>query len=78
MEHFQYWGKSISVEIKISDEDKCISLFFSLPDLWDTLVMVIGSNATSLNFDEVVSSLLLKDMRLKHMEGHIICKRKLT
>jgi hypothetical protein len=49
----------VSVEIKISDEDKCISLLCSLPDLWDSLVVAIGSNTTSLKFDEVVSSLLL-------------------
>jgi hypothetical protein len=27
----------LSVDIKISDEDKCISLLFSLPDSWDSL-----------------------------------------
>jgi hypothetical protein len=59
----------VSVEIKISDEDKCISLQCSLPDSWDSLVVAIGSNTTSLKFDEVVSSLLSKDMRRKNMEG---------
>ena len=53
----------VSVEIKISDEDKCISLLFSLPELWDSLFVAIGSNTTTLNFDEVVSSLLSEDMR---------------
>eukprot|EP00253_Pinus_taeda_P025328 PITA_25328 len=47
-----------SVDIKISDEDKCISLLCSLPDSWDSLVIAIGSNATSLQFDEIVSALL--------------------
>jgi hypothetical protein len=47
----------VSVEIKISDEDKCIGLLFSLLDSWDSLVVAIGSNTTSLKFDEVVSSL---------------------
>jgi hypothetical protein len=61
----------VSIEIKISDEDKCISLLCSLPDLWDSLVVAIGSNKTSLKFDEEVSSLLLEEMRWKNMEEHI-------
>ena len=36
----------VSIEIKILDEDKCISLFCSLPDSWDSLVVCIGSNTT--------------------------------
>jgi hypothetical protein len=36
----------VSVEIKISDEDKCISLLCSLPDAWDNLVVAIGSNTS--------------------------------
>jgi hypothetical protein len=59
----------VSIEIKISDEDKCISLLFSLPDSWDSLVVAIGSNTTALNFDEVVSSFLSEEMRQKNMEG---------
>jgi hypothetical protein len=53
----------VSVEIKISDEDKCISLLCSLPDSWDSLVVAIGSNTTIVKFDEVVSSLFLEEMR---------------
>jgi hypothetical protein len=60
----------VSVDIKISDEDKCISLLCSLPDSWDSLVVAIGSNTTSLKFEEVVSSLLSEEMRRKNMEGH--------
>jgi hypothetical protein len=41
----------------------------SLPDSWDSLVVAIGSNTTSLKFDEVVSSLLSEEMRWKNMEG---------
>jgi len=57
------------IDIKISDEDKCISLLCSLPDSWDSLVTVIGSNATALQFDEIVSSLLKEEMRQKNMES---------
>ena len=58
-----------SVDIKISDEDKCISLLCSLPDSWDSLVIAIDSNATTLQFDEIVSSLLMEEMRWKNMES---------
>ena len=60
----------VSIEIKISDEDKCIILLCSLLDFWDSLVVAIGSNTTALKFDEVVSSLSSKEMRWKNMEGH--------
>jgi hypothetical protein len=59
----------VSVEIKISDEDKCISLLCSLPDSWDILGLAIGSNTIALKFDEVVSYFLLEEMRQKKMEG---------
>jgi hypothetical protein len=59
----------VSVEIKISDEDKFINLLCSLPYSWDSLVVAIGSNTISLNFNEVVSSLLSEEMRPKNMEG---------
>eukprot|EP00253_Pinus_taeda_P025954 PITA_25954 len=58
-----------SVAIKISDEDKCISLLCSLPNSWDSLVIAIGSNANALRFDEIVSSLLTEEMRRKNMES---------
>eukprot|EP00253_Pinus_taeda_P035675 PITA_35675 len=58
-----------SVDIKISDEDKCISLLCSLPNSWDSLVIAIGSNAATLHFDEIVSSLLTEEMRWKNMES---------
>jgi hypothetical protein len=53
----------VSVEIKILEEYKCISLLCSLPDSWDSLVVAIGSNMTSLKFNEVVSSLFSEEMR---------------
>jgi hypothetical protein len=61
-EHLNAFNTVVSqlvyVEIKISDEDKCISLLCSLPDSWDILVVAIGSNTSALKFDEVLSSLL--------------------
>jgi hypothetical protein len=51
-------SRLVSVDIKILDEDKCISLLCSLPNSWDSLDVAIGSNTTALKFDEVVSSLL--------------------
>jgi hypothetical protein len=59
----------VSVEIKILDEDKCISLLYSLPESWNSLVVAKGRNTTTLKFDEVVSSLLSKEMRQNNMEG---------
>jgi len=58
-----------SVDIKISDEDKCISLFCSLPDSWDSPVIAISINTTTLNFDDIVSALLSEEMRRGNMEG---------
>eukprot|EP00253_Pinus_taeda_P024444 PITA_24444 len=58
-----------SVDIKISDEDKCFSFLYSLSDSWDSLVIAIGSNETALQFDEIVSSLLTNEMRQKNMES---------
>eukprot|EP00253_Pinus_taeda_P026886 PITA_26886 len=59
----------LSVDIKISNEDKCISLLCSLPDSWDSLVIAIGSNATALQFDEIVSALLTEEVRRKNMDS---------
>jgi len=44
-------------------------LLCSLLDSWHGLVIVIGSNATALHFDEIVSSLLTEEMRRKNMES---------
>jgi hypothetical protein len=60
--------QSRSVDINISDEDKCTNLLLFLPDLWDSLVVAISSNSTTLSFDDVVSSFLFEEMRQKNME----------
>ena len=48
----------LSVDIKITEEDKFIDLLCSLSYSWDSLVMAIISNNTTLKIDDVVSSLL--------------------
>jgi hypothetical protein len=58
-----------SMDIKIIEEEKCISLLCSLLDSWDNLVMAIWSNATTLALKYMVTSLLLVEMRRKNMEG---------
>jgi hypothetical protein len=58
------------VDTKISNEDKCISLLGYLRDSWDIPVVAIGSNASTLSFDDVVSSLFSKELMQKNMEGH--------
>eukprot|EP00253_Pinus_taeda_P028152 PITA_28152 len=72
-EHLNEFNTVVSqlsfVHIKILDEDKCISLLCSLPNSWDSLVIVIGSSATALQLDEIVSSLLMEEMRWKNMES---------
>ena len=59
----------LSIDIKILDEDKCISLLCSLSDSWDSMVIAIGSNENALQFDEIVSSLLTEEMRRKNMDN---------
>ena len=61
----------ICVDIKMEEEDKCITLLFSLPDPWDNLVVAIRSSIKStLKFEDIVASLLSEQMRRKSMENH--------
>lgn len=48
--------------MSISEEECCMLLLSSLPDLWDHLVMAIGSTTTKFKMDEVVSALLSEEM----------------
>ena len=60
------------MDIKITYKEKCISLLCSLLESWDSLVVAIGSNTTTLALEDVfdmVASLLLEEMRRKNMEG---------
>lgn len=52
----------MSINIKTYDKNKSISLLCSLPYLWDIMDVAIGSNVTTLKFDDDVASLLSKDM----------------
>jgi hypothetical protein len=73
IEHLNMFNTILSqlwyVDIKITEEENCISLLCSLLDSWVNLVMAIGSNTTTLALEDVVSSLLSKEMRRKNMEG---------
>jgi hypothetical protein len=62
-------GQLVYFDIKISYEDKCISLLCSLKNSWDSLVVSIVSSTTALNLNEAVSFLLSKEMRQKNTEG---------
>ena len=53
----------LSMDIKIIEEEKCISPLCSFPESWDSLVVAIGRNNNTLNIDDAVASLLLKEMR---------------
>ena len=66
-------SQHIFVDIKMEEEDKCITLLCSLLDSWDNLVVAIGSSTKStLKFEDTVASLLSEEMRRKSMENHII------
>jgi hypothetical protein len=58
-----------SVDIKITEEEKCINLLCSFLDSWDSLVMAIECNTTTLALEDVVASLLSEEMRRNNMEG---------
>jgi hypothetical protein len=45
------------VDIKIIDEEKCIILLCFFPDSWDSLVMDIGSNTTTLELEGSFSTI---------------------
>ena len=57
------------MDIKITKEEKCISLLCSFPDSSDSLVIVIGNNTTTLRIDSMVAYMFLEEMRKNNMEG---------
>jgi hypothetical protein len=46
------------MDIKITEEEKCISLLCSFPNSWDSLVVAIRSNTTTLALEDMVVYLL--------------------
>ena len=58
-----------SIDIKITQEDKCISMLYSLSNSWGNLVVSIGRNNTTLKLDNVVVATLSKEMRKNNKEG---------
>jgi len=58
-----------SMDIKITEEEKFVSLLCLFPDSWDRLVMAIGNNSTTLALEDAVSLLLSEEKRKKNMEG---------
>jgi hypothetical protein len=58
-----------SADIKITKEEKCVSLLCSFPNSWNNLVVAIWSNSTTLALEDVIASLLSEEMRMKNMEG---------
>ena len=49
-----------SLDINITNEEKCISLLCYFLDSWDNLVVAIGSYTTTLVLEDMVASLLLE------------------
>jgi hypothetical protein len=73
-EHLNAFNTLISqlvyVDIKVAEEDKCITLLCSLPNPWDNLVVAIGRTTQStLKYEDVVASFLSKEMRRKSMDS---------
>ena len=74
-DHLNFFNTLVSqliyVDIKMEEEDKCITLLCSLLDSLDNLVVAIGSRTKfTLKFDDIVTSLLSKEMMRKSMENH--------
>jgi hypothetical protein len=55
-------SKLSSMDLKITEEEKCISVLCSFPDSWDNLVMAIGSNSTTLVLEYMVAYLMSEEM----------------
>ena len=58
----------MSIDIKITKEEKCVRVLCSLLDALDSLVVAIGSNNTTFNIDDVATPLLSEEIRWNNME----------
>jgi hypothetical protein len=55
-----------SLKVEFDDEVKALLIFFSLPERWNGLVMVVSNSvfdSKTLKFDDVVGVILSKEMR---------------
>lgn len=50
---------------KIEEEDHCMTLLCSFLDLWDHLLMALGSTIVTFHMDDLVYFLLYEDMQRK-------------
>lgn len=55
----------ISVVVKMDGEERCQTFLCSLSDSWNSLVMDIGSTSTTLKMEDVVGSIIYKEIRRK-------------
>jgi hypothetical protein len=74
-EHLNSFNTLVSqlgfVNITIEEKDMCITLLCSFPNSWDNIDVEIGSTTQStLKYEDVVASLLSKEMRREIMDGH--------
>ena len=55
-----------SMDVKIDDEDKAVNLLCTLPESWGQVVSSISLSTTdTLEFDNVVGTLLFEELRKK-------------
>lgn len=57
------FAQKICVGDKIDDQDKYMFLLYSFPNSWDHHVMAIGSTRMTFKIEDVVGSMLSKEMQ---------------
>lgn len=56
------------ISVKVDDQDKCMLMYCYFLDLWDHLVMIIGSSTSTFKLEDVIISLLFEEMQRKSFE----------